>query len=55
MNRDARLEGAAAHGRCATPVVERVLTRVWQGMGFVALHSRTYSKPFKRLMGTTAR
>jgi trehalose utilization protein len=34
-------------------VVERVLTRVWQGMGFVALHSAHYSKPFKRLMGTT--
>ena len=34
-------------------VVERVLARVWQGMGFIALHSSHYSKPFMRLMGTS--
>jgi trehalose utilization protein len=45
--------GHAAHGKVNDKVVERVLTRVWQGMGFIALHSAHYSKPFKRLMGTT--
>ena len=45
--------GHAAHGKVNDRVVERVLTRVWQGMGFIALHSAHYSKPFKRLMGTT--
>jgi len=45
--------GHAAHGKVADEVVERVLTRVWQGMGFIALHSSHYSKPFMRLMGTS--
>ncbi|MEY2538391.1 MAG: hypothetical protein QOG67_2131 [Verrucomicrobiota bacterium] len=44
--------GHAAHGAVDDQVVERVLTRVWQGMGFIALHSSHYSKPFMRLMGT---
>jgi trehalose utilization protein len=45
--------GHAAHGKVADAIVERVLARVWQGMGFVALHSSHYSKPFMRLMGTS--
>lgn len=45
--------GHAAHGKVRDAVVDRVLARVWQGMGFVALHSAHYSKPFKRLMGTS--
>ena len=45
--------GHAAHGKVNDNVVERVLTRVWQGMGFIALHSSHYSKIFKRLMGTS--
>lgn len=45
--------GHAAHGEVQDEIVERILTRVWQGMGFIALHSAHYSKPFKRLMGTT--
>src|SRR5947209_8103201 len=45
--------GHAAHRKVNDRVVERVLKRVWQGMGFIALHSAHYSKPFKRLMGTT--
>ena len=45
--------GHAAHGKVADAVVERVLARVWQGMGFIALHSSHYSKPFMRLMGTS--
>lgn len=43
----------AAHGKVRDRVVERVLARVWEGMGFIALHSAHYSKPFKRLMGTS--
>ena len=45
--------GHAAHGEVSDAVVERVLARVWEGMGFVALHSSHYSKVFKRLMGTS--
>lgn len=45
--------GHAAHGKVADEIVQRVLTRVWQGMGFIALHSSHYSKPFLRLMGTS--
>src|SRR2546429_6584968 len=43
--------GHAAHGKVADAIVERVLTRVWQGRGFIALHSSHYSKPFMALMG----
>src|SRR5438094_575661 len=45
--------GHAAHGKVSDAIVERVLARVWQGMGFIALHSSHYSKPFMRLMGTS--
>jgi len=45
--------GHAAHANVADTIVERVLARVWQGMGFIALHSSHYSKPFMRLMGTS--
>lgn len=45
--------GHAAHAKVTDRVAERVQARVWQGMGFVALHSAHYSKPFKRLMGTS--
>src|SRR6267378_866947 len=45
--------GHAAHGKVRDTVVERVLARVWEGMGFIALHSSHYSKPFMRLMGTS--
>lgn len=44
--------GHAAHGEVRDEIVERVLSRVWQGMGLIALHSAHFSKPFKRLMGT---
>lgn len=44
--------GHAAHGDVADEIVERVLTRVWEGMGLVVLHSAHFSKVFKRLMGT---
>ena len=45
--------GHAAHGKVRDTVVERILARVWEGMGFIALHSAHYSKPFMRLMGTS--
>jgi len=44
--------GHAAHGEVADEVVERVIRRVWQGMGLIVLHSGHFSKVFKRLMGT---
>lgn len=34
-------------------VVERVCSRIYDGMGFIALHSALNSKPFRKLMGTT--
>jgi len=45
--------GHAAHGKVRDTVVERVIHRVWEGMGLIALHSAHYSKIFKRLMGTS--
>jgi trehalose utilization protein len=45
--------GHAAHGRVSDEAVQRVVARVWQGMGFIALHSSHYAKPFKHLMGTS--
>ncbi len=43
--------GHAAHGEVKDEVVERVVTRVWQGMGLIVLHSGYFFKVFKRLMG----
>ena len=45
--------GHKAHDEVSDEVVEAVATRVWQGMGFIALHSAHYSKIFKRLMGSS--
>ena len=45
--------GHQAHDRVRDDVVERVVRRVNEGMGLVVLHSGHYSKPFRRLMGTT--
>ena len=44
--------GHAAHGDVDDAVVERVVRRVWEGMGLILLHSSHFAKPFKRLMGT---
>jgi trehalose utilization protein len=44
--------GHKAHDKVADAVVERVATRVWQGMGLIVLHSGHYSKIFRKLMGT---
>src|SRR3954454_2398498 len=45
--------GHAAHGKVEDAIVDRVVRRIWEGMGLVALHSAHYSKVFKRLMGTS--
>jgi trehalose utilization protein len=45
--------GHTAHDQVADEVVTRVVDRVLGGMGFVVLHSGHFSKPFRRLMGTT--
>jgi trehalose utilization protein len=45
--------GHAAHDEVEDAVVDRVVSRVRDGMGFLPLHSAHYSKPFKRLMGTS--
>jgi trehalose utilization protein len=45
--------GHRAHDRVRDEVVERVVRRVNEGMGLIVLHSGHYSKPFKRLLGTT--
>ncbi len=44
--------GHMRHHEVPDEKVEKVAARVWDGMGFVGLHSAHYSKPFRRLMGT---
>ena len=44
--------GHCRHGDVRDDVADRVVARVQQGMGFIALHSCHMSKPFTRLMGT---
>lgn len=44
--------GHMAHDAVSDEIVEKVVKRVWAGMGLVVLHSGHFSKPFKRLMGT---
>ena len=43
------------HEGVSDEVVARVIRHVQAGMGFIALHSAHYSKPFTRLLGTTGR
>lgn len=45
--------GHLAHHEVKDSVAEKVVSRVWAGMGFVPLHSAHFSKPFRRLMGTS--
>lgn len=45
--------GHAAHKEVSDEIVQRVRTRVLEGMGLIVLHSGHYSKIFKALMGTT--
>ena len=44
--------GHAAHDEVSDAVVERIHSRVLNGMGLICLHSAHYSKIFKSLMGT---
>jgi trehalose utilization protein len=44
--------GHAAHDDVDDAVVERIIERVWQGMGLIVLHSAHISKVFTRLMGS---
>src|ERR687893_2842913 len=45
--------GHAAHGEVDDAVVDRVQDAVLGGMGLLVLHSGHYSKPFRRLLGTS--
>ena len=45
--------GHLAHDQVADEVVDRVQTRVLEGMGLIVLHSGHASKIFRRLMGTS--
>ncbi len=45
--------GHMAHQEVSDAVAAKVQARVLEGMGLIVLHSGHYSKPFKRLMGTT--
>ena len=45
--------GHMAHGEVRDEIVDRVQTRVLDGMGLVVLHSGHLSKIFTRLMGTS--
>lgn len=47
--------GHVAHNKVDDEVVDRVVKRVWDGMGLIVLHSGHLSKPFVRLMGTCCR
>ena len=45
--------GHMAHGEVREEIVQRVKTRVLEGMGLIVLHSGHYAKVFKALLGTT--
>ncbi|MEM7539844.1 MAG: ThuA domain-containing protein [Chloroflexota bacterium] len=45
--------GHVAHGKVLDEVVDRIQSRVLNGMGLVVMHSGHYSKIFKRMMGTS--
>ena len=45
--------GHRAHNELSDEAAQRVQAAVQRGMGFIALHSAHYSKPFRLLMGTS--
>ena len=47
--------GHMKHGDVSEEIVDKVVSRVHDGMGFIALHSAHLCKPFKKLMGTICR
>jgi trehalose utilization protein len=46
--------GHAAHNLVDDKIAQRVMERVWQGMGLIVLHSGHHSKVFRGLMGSPA-
>ncbi|MDQ3128291.1 MAG: ThuA domain-containing protein [Chloroflexota bacterium] len=46
--------GHVAHDEVDDAIVDRIQSRVLDGMGLIVLHSGHHSKIFRRLMGTTA-
>jgi len=44
--------GHMAHGEVSDEIVDKVQTRILNGMGLIVLHSGHFSKIFKRMMGT---
>lgn len=47
--------GHAAHEKVEDAIVNRVLQHIWEGMGFLALHSTHMSKIFRYLNGTSGK
>lgn len=45
--------GHMFHGEVNDALVEKIRARVYNGMGFIALHSGHHSKPFRAILGTT--
>ena len=45
--------GHCRHGLVPDEIAQKVYNRVMRGMGFIALHSAHFSKPFTKLMGST--
>ena len=45
--------GHMAHGEVRDDIADRVVARVLDGMGLIVLHSGHFSKPFRKLMGTS--
>ncbi|RDI47994.1 ThuA domain-containing protein [Falsibacillus pallidus] len=45
--------GHIAHEEVSDAIVDKVVERVWEGMGLIVLHSGHFSKVFKKLMGTS--
>ena len=45
----------AHHGAVPDALADKIADRVRKGMGFIALHSAHFSKPFLKLMGTSGR
>lgn len=45
--------GHCRHDEVPDELSEKIYDRVMRGMGFIALHSAHFSKPFVRLMGTS--
>jgi len=47
--------GHLAHEKVSDEVAQRVVQRVWEGMGLIVLHSGHLAKPFVKLMGSSCR